>query len=62
MQVVWVNPLNLSQTVGSNQGVKRITVTVTHNNVPVATLFVFRTGAFKLLREAPGGLATFGGG
>ena len=55
VQVVWVNPLNPSQTVGSNQGVKRITVTVTHNGVPVASLFVFRTSAWQVLGDLEGG-------
>ena len=61
VEVVWVNPLNLSQTVGSNTGVKRITVTVTYNNVPVASLSAFRSSAWKGVREDMGG-ATGGSG
>ena len=55
VEVVWVNPLNLSQTVFSNSGVKRITVTVTYNNAPVASLSAFRSSAWQGLREAAGG-------
>ena len=44
--VVWINPANLSQTVGSDQGAKRMSVTVTHNGLPVASMFAFRTSAW----------------
>lgn len=44
--VVWVNPADLSQVVGSDQGLKRITVTVTHNGVPVASLLAWRSSAW----------------
>lgn len=46
VQVNWVNPTNLSQTVGSDQDTKRITVTVTHNDVPVASVSAFRTSVW----------------
>jgi len=49
--VVWVNPADLSQTVGSNQGAKRMTVTVTHNGLPVASMFAFRTSAWPGLAD-----------
>ena len=45
VEVEWMSPWNLSLGVGSNQGVKRITVTVEHNGFPVASLVAFRTGA-----------------
>jgi len=51
VQVGWVNPTNLSQTAGSDQGVKRITVTVKHDGVPVASLTAFRTSVWP----GPGG-------
>lgn len=44
--VLWVNPDNLPQTSGSDQGAKRMTVTVTHNGLPVASVFAFRTSAW----------------
>ena len=46
VQVSWVDPRDLSQTAGTDQGVKRITVTVTHNDVPVASVSAFRTSAW----------------
>ena len=46
VQVGWVDPTDLSQTVGSDQGVKRITVTVKHDDVPVISLSAFRTTAW----------------
>ena len=61
VEVVWVNPLNLSQTVFSNSGVKRITVTVTYNNVPVASLSAFRSSAWQGL-SVKGGAAGGSGG
>jgi hypothetical protein len=48
VEVVWIAPGNLSQTVGSDQGVKRATVTVKHNGVPVASVSAFRTSAWEL--------------
>ena len=51
VQVVWADPSNLFQTVGTNQGAKRITVTVTHDGLPVASLFAFRTSAWPGLDE-----------
>ena len=49
VQVIWVDPTNLSQTAGSDQGVKRITVTVTHDDVRVASLTAFRTSVWPVL-------------
>ena len=49
--VQWVNPTNLSQTLGSDQGAKRMTVTVTHNGRPVASVFAFRTSAWPGLND-----------
>jgi hypothetical protein len=46
VQVSWLDPTDLSRTVGSDQGVKRITVTVTHNDMPVASVSAFRTSAW----------------
>ena len=43
VEVLWMDPWDLSQNVFSNQGVKRIAITVVHNNVPVASLIAFRT-------------------
>ena len=51
VQVSWVNPTNLSQTVGSDQGVKRIAVTVEHDNVPVASVSAFRTSVWPGLGD-----------
>ena len=41
--VVWADPSDISQVVGSDQGVKRITVTARHNDVPVAELVALKT-------------------
>jgi hypothetical protein len=43
--VVWANPADMTQQAGSDTGVKRITVTVSHNGTPVATLTALRTSA-----------------
>ena len=43
--VVWVKPSNLSQTVGTNKGVKRITVTVTRNDQVTASMVAVRAYA-----------------
>jgi len=43
--VRWVQPSDLTQTAISDTGIKRITVTVTHDGVPVADLTAIRTGA-----------------
>ena len=51
VQVAWVDPLDLSKTVGSNQGAKRITVAVTDDGLPVASLFAFRTDAWRGLDD-----------
>ena len=45
VSVEYVNPNDLSSVVGSNGGVKRITVTVTYNIAPMATLVAVRTNA-----------------
>ena len=49
--VEWVSADDLSLVSGSDTGVKRITVTVAHNDVPVAQLVVVRTGAAQPLME-----------
>ena len=41
--VAWVNPADLSQTSGSETGVKRIEVTINRNNRMVASLVAYRT-------------------
>ena len=46
VEVVWVNPDELSQTVGSDQNVKRITVTVTYNDMTVGSVSAFRTSVW----------------
>lgn len=49
--VAWVNPGNFEQTVGTDQGVKRISVTVKHNNVVAATLVGYRTSAWPAAQD-----------
>jgi hypothetical protein len=44
--VAWVNPANLSQTVGANSGVKRIQVTINRQGRGVITLTAYRTQAW----------------
>jgi PKD repeat protein len=44
--VDWVGPLDLSQVVGSNQGAKRIIVTVTRDDAVVARLTAIRTSSW----------------
>jgi Tfp pilus assembly protein PilV len=51
VQVSWVDPTDLSQTMSSDQGVKRIAVTVTHDDVPVASVSAYRTSVWP----EPGG-------
>ena len=46
VQVSWADPTNLSQTAGSDQGVKRIIVTVKHDDLPVASLTALRTSVW----------------
>ena len=46
-----VDPLDLSGVSASETGVKRVTVTVEHNDVPVAQLVAVRTGAAQTLVE-----------
>jgi len=43
VQVSWADPTDLSQTVGNDQAVKRIAVTVKHGGVPMASVSAFRT-------------------
>jgi hypothetical protein len=43
--VVWANPAELTQAAVSDAGIKRITVTVAHDGVPVASLVALRTVA-----------------
>ena len=45
--VTWVDPDDLTQVCGSETGIKRITVIVAHNDVPVATLVAIRTNAWR---------------
>ncbi len=43
VSVEWVGATDISQIVGSNEGAKRVTVTVSHDDVPVAELVALRT-------------------
>lgn len=43
VSVAWVDPANLSQTVGSNSGVKRIQVVIKRQDRVVITLTAYRT-------------------
>lgn len=43
VEVTWVNPSNLIAVVVNNQGVKRITVKVSHDGMPVAKLVALKT-------------------
>jgi Tfp pilus assembly protein PilV len=43
VRVEWVRPTDTTQTVGSNEGAKLITVTVTHDGVPASELVALRT-------------------
>jgi hypothetical protein len=52
VEVFWVNPSDLSQIVGSNQGVKQVIVTVRHEGVPVASLLTFRASVSSRPWEA----------
>lgn len=45
VNVEWINPSDLEQIAGSPTGIKRITVMVRHNDVPVGSLFAIRTSA-----------------
>ena len=49
--VRWVQPNDLTQTALSDTGIKRITVTVSHNGLPAAELSAIRTGAASLAFE-----------
>ncbi len=51
VEVDWVDLWDLSQVVGSNQGVKRINVVVTCNDARVASLTAFRTIATSTLGQ-----------
>ena len=46
VSVAWVSPNNLSQTAGSETGVKRIVVTIKHLGRDVLTLTAYRTSAW----------------
>jgi hypothetical protein len=41
--IEWINPMNVSQVQSSETSAKRITVTATHDNIPVATLVAIKT-------------------
>ena len=43
VSVVWVKPSDLKTAVSSESGVKRVTVTVSHNNAAMATCVAIRT-------------------
>ncbi len=43
VQVKWIDPVDLSSTVDTNQGIKRITVTIKFGNIEVASLTGIRT-------------------
>ena len=43
VSVKWVDPLDLSQTLGIESGVKRITVTVKHGNRVIVSWVAVRT-------------------
>jgi len=45
--VDWVNPADVAEELGSDTGVKRITVSVTLDDLPLATLVALRTNAFR---------------
>lgn len=49
--VRWVEPNDLNRTAISDTGIKRITITVTHDGVPAAELTAIRTGAASLSFE-----------
>lgn len=49
--VDWVGPLDLSQVVGSNQGAKRIVVTVTRDAAVVARLTAIRTSSWPSVED-----------
>jgi len=55
VEVAWIDPDDLTQVCGSETGVKRITVTVAHHDVPVATLVAIRTNAWRNLGDENGG-------
>jgi hypothetical protein len=47
--VAWVSPSDLTSTLNENQGLKRITVSITHNGVEVASLSAIRSWAWQVL-------------
>ena len=53
VSVAWVNPYNLQAAVGTDLGVKRITVTVTRDDVPIATQVAVRTSGWDEATEWP---------
>lgn len=62
VEVVWVSSFNLNQPVGSDQRLKRVTVTATYNGGPVVSLIAVRaaaaSGAVERLEDGagPGGI------
>ena len=46
VDIAWVDPMNLSQVKGAESKTKCIIVTVTHNDVPVASISAFRTSVW----------------
>jgi MSHA pilin protein MshD len=49
--VDWVNPVNAAEELGADSGVKRITVSVTLNDLPLATLVALRTNGLRYVLE-----------
>jgi MSHA pilin protein MshD len=49
--VDWVNPANAAEELGSDTGVKRITVSVTLKDLPLATLVALRTNGLWYVPE-----------
>lgn len=54
VSVAWVNPANLSQTVGSNSGVKRIQVKISRQGRTIITLTAYRTQVWTGGADAQG--------
>lgn len=55
VEVEWVSSLDFSVTHPFDTGVKRITVTVAHNTLPVGTLVAIRTRSWENFGDAGGG-------
>ncbi|UCD30779.1 MAG: PKD domain-containing protein [Planctomycetota bacterium] len=58
VEVCWVHPSDLSQSIATATGVKRIDVKVSCNGTPVATLTAFRTSAWVMDLDGSGWSAT----